>query len=141
VNQESDTIEIKQITAEQTWDLRHRIMYPNEPFESIKLPDDFEGIHFGLFKNGRLVTVVSLFNRNNEVQFRKLATEISEQQNGYASKILDFIFDYATNIQATKIWCNAREKKAYFYEKLGLQKTERTYFQTGIKFVIMEKIL
>ena len=141
MNQELNTIEIKQITAEQTWSLRHRIMYPNEPFESIKLPDDFEGIHFGLFKKGLLVTVVSLFIRNNEVQFRKLATEISEQRKGYASKLLDYIFNYATRIDATRIWCNARENKAYFYEKFGLQITEETYVKTGIKFVIMEKIL
>ncbi len=137
----SDTIEIKQITADQTWHLRHRVMYPNEPFESIRLPDDFEGVHFGLFKNNHLVTVVSLFIRNEEMQFRKLATEITEQENGYATKLLFHIFEYAIQIQATRIWCNAREKKAYFYEKFGLHKTKKTYVKTGIQFVVMQKIL
>jgi len=137
----SDIIEIKQIPAELTWDLRHRVMYPNKSFESIKLPDDFEGIHFGIFKNNHLVTVVSLFIRNNEVQFRKLATEKSEQENGYGTKLLQYIFDYATKIRATRIWCNARENKSYFYEKFGLYKTEKTYVQSGIKFVVMQKKL
>jgi len=136
-----NNIEIREITADQTWDLRHRVMYPNEPFESIKLSDDVEGVHFGLFKNNRLVSVVSLFVRNNEVQFRKLATEVDEQKNGHGTKLILFILEYAIKIQASRIWCNARENKAYFYEKFGLQATNKTYFQTGIKFVVMEKIV
>lgn len=137
----SDTIEIKQITADQTWHLRHRVMYPNEPFESIKLPDDFEGVHFGLFKNNHLVTVVSLFIRNEEMQFRKLATEITEQENGYGTKLIFYILDYGMKIHVTRIWCNARVNKAYFYEKFGFRSTKKTYTQFGIKFVVMERIL
>lgn len=132
-------IEIKEIPADQTWDLRHRVMYPNESFESIKLPDDSEGVHFGLFKNNLLVAVVSLFVRNNEIQFRKLATEFAEQKKGYGTRLILFILEYAIKIRATRIWCNARENKAYFYQKFGLQATKTTYIQTGIKFVVMEK--
>lgn len=137
----SEIIQIKQISAEDTWPLRHRVMYSNEPFEFVKLPDDTQGIHFGLFENNRLVTIVSLFVKNNELQFRKLATETSRQGNGYGSMMMQHIFDYAEKIFATKIWCNARVNKAKFYKKFGFVETGFTYVSTGIKFVVMEKAL
>lgn len=136
-----EKILIKQISAGETWPLRHHVMYPNEPFEFVKLPDDFEGNHFGLFENDRLVTVVSLFLKNNELQFRKLATETSRQGKGYGSMMLQWVFDYAAKISATKIWCNARVNKAEFYKKFGFVETNDTYMETGIKFVVMQKVL
>lgn len=116
-------------------------MYPGEPFESIKLLNDDEGLHFGLFVNEKLITIISLFVENNKVQFRKLATEVEEQGKGYGSKMLNYIFEYVKKYDVENIWCNARIKKSKFYEKFGMIKTEKTYTKFGIDFVIMKKSL
>ena len=58
-------IKIQEISAEQTYDLRHIVMYPDLPFDYIKLPKDHEGVHFGVIKNNIIVTVVSLFIEGN----------------------------------------------------------------------------
>lgn len=135
------SIEIKEISQDKVWPLRHRIMYPDQPFESIKLPNDEKGIHFGLFVGHKLVSVVSLFLENNKVQFRKLATEIAVQKKGYGSQLLMYIISYALDRKAESIWCNARKNKYEFYQKFGMVKTDKSYTKGGISFVIMEKPL
>ncbi|MCR1026056.1 GNAT family N-acetyltransferase [Cellulophaga baltica] len=131
-------IEIKEITAEETYPLRHEVMYPNHPFEYIKLPKDQEGKHFAVVNNAKNVTVVSLFFENDNAQFRKLATLESEQGKGYASKLLDFIIAYAKTKKAKKLWCNARVNKTNYYKKFGLKETHKTYTEAGIDFIILE---
>jgi len=132
---------IKQITAEQTYDLRHRVMHPNFPMEYIKLTKDQEGIHFGLFVDEKCITVVSIFLEDNKLQYRKLATEESEQGKGYGSQMLRHVMTYAKKQKATTVWCNARVNKTDFYFKFGMVKTNKTYFKGGFDYVIMEKIL
>lgn len=134
-------ITIKEISAEDTWDIRHSVMWPNNSINYIKLPEDSTGIHFGLFKNNLLTAVVSLFIKQNTAQFRKLATETQEQGKGYVSLLIKHIMKYAKNENVDKIWCNARAEKAVFYEKFQLVKTNYTYRKNGIDFIIMEKKL
>ncbi len=67
-------IEIKRISPEETYDLRHRVMWPDHPWDFIKLQEDNNGKHFGLFVSNKLTSVISLFISNEEAQFRKFAT-------------------------------------------------------------------
>ncbi|MEM1217062.1 MAG: hypothetical protein AAGJ82_15315 [Bacteroidota bacterium] len=53
--------QIATITAEQTWPIRHAVMWPNEPLDYVRLPEDASGFHLGLLVEGRLVAVVSAF--------------------------------------------------------------------------------
>lgn len=77
------TLEIVPISAEQTWPLRHRVLWPEENPESIKLTEDPSGLHFGFQKkNGQLISVISIFINNGEAQFRKFATEVNETESG-----------------------------------------------------------
>ena len=132
---------ITEIKAEDTWDIRHRVMWPNMPFGFVKLDKDSEGIHFGLFKDGKLISIVSLFVENNQAQFRKFATEISEQGKGYGSKLLTFLMKEVESMNLDKVWCNARVDKTEYYKRFGLLKTEKKYTKGGIDFVILEKNL
>ena len=134
-------IKIQEISAEQTYDLRHIVMYPDLPFDYIKLPKDHEGVHFGVFKNNIIVTVVSLFIEGNSAQFRKLATAESEQGNGYASTLLNYIIAYSKERQCENMWCNARANKTSYYKKFGFIETNKTYAQAGIDFIVLEKVL
>lgn len=131
-------IYIKEISPEETYHLRHTVMWPNHPIEFIKLPEDPNGIHFGLFKNGELISIVSLFINGKSVQFRKLATKVNEQDSGYAAQLLNHIIQYCQDLKLEKLWCNARANKTNYYKKFGFEKTGNTYIKGGIDFIILE---
>ena len=100
-------LEIKQIQPADTWELRHRVMWANKPFEYVQLAEDDFGLHFGVFKEANLVSVVSLFIEHNSAQFRKFATEISEQGKGYGGKLLGYLVEEASqrNVKKTLVQC------------------------------------
>lgn len=130
--------DIEQITQELTWKLRQKELYPDLPIDAIKLPEDDLGIHLGLFYENKLATVVSLFEENNKLQFRKLATDKKFQRLGLGSKMIAYILNYAKEKQYKKVWCNARMSANVFYEKLGFTKTNEGFCKGGIDYVIME---
>ena len=132
--------EIKPITTSDTLAIRHKVMWPEKPFDFVKLPNDKMARHFGLFVNEELVSIISLFAEDNEAQFRKFATLHKFQGLGYGTILLKNIVDLVEQDGFKKIWCNARVEKSKFYERFGFKLTDKTYMKGGIEFVIMEKI-
>lgn len=134
---------IKEIPGAHTWPMRHRVMYPEMSPESVILKDDMEGIHFGLFSpDDKLVSVISLFERENgHYQFRKFATDTSEQGKGYGSALLSYIIDFCRAKNAKMLWCNARKSASAFYIKYRFTETDTIFFKDGHDFVIMEREL
>ncbi|TDQ25439.1 GNAT family N-acetyltransferase [Tenacibaculum caenipelagi] len=131
--------EIKQISSSETLQIRHKVMWPNKPIEYVKLPNDENARHFGLFINGELTSIISLFAENNVVQFRKFATLIEYQGLGYGTILLKSIIDLLEKKGIKKLWCNARVEKSKFYEKFNLKPTDKKFEKDGIDYVIMEK--
>jgi len=132
-------IEIKQIKGEQTWAIRHKVMWPEQPLDFIKLPNDDEGFHLGLFVNHKLISVISIFINEKEAQFRKLATLQNQQGKGYGTQLLHKVMQIAKQKQLKRIWCNARLNKTYFYTNFKLKVTENTFTKFGINYVVMER--
>jgi predicted GNAT family N-acyltransferase len=135
----NNNLKIKIIQASETWDLRHRVMAPNRSFDSIKLPKDEQGLHFGLFYEEKLISVISLFIENDVAQFRKFATEISEQNKGYGSILLNHIIEESVKNNVKNLWCNARMTALGFYEKFGFEAVSETWMDHEIEYVKMEK--
>ena len=81
-----------------------------------------------------------MFIENQEVQFRKLATEVSEQGNGYASQLLEHLMRVVAGKGIQLLWCNARIEKVAFYERLGMQHTSKRFSKGGKEYVIMQKV-
>ncbi|RYY53047.1 MAG: N-acetyltransferase [Chitinophagaceae bacterium] len=130
---------IREVPIEQVLDLRHRVMYPELEPDAVKLPDDEDGLHLGLCIDSKVVSVVSLFQRGQTLQFRKFATDMAEQGKGYGSQLLCHVMDFAAAGQWESIWCNARKTAAGFYEKTGMGMTGETWIQYGHEFIRMEK--
>ncbi|MFP3126160.1 GNAT family N-acetyltransferase [Ectobacillus funiculus] len=130
---------VTKVNKEEAWELRHKVMWPDKDLDYIKLEDDDVGIHFGLFKENILISVISLFISNEEGQFRKFATLQQEQGKGYGSMLLDYVIKEARNRGVKRIWCNARENKVNFYKKFGLQESNYGFTKGGRFYVIMEK--
>lgn len=132
--------EIIEITADDAVPIRHKVMWPNHSIDYVKLPNDHEGKHFGLFVDHTLISVVSLFITNKEAQFRKFATLNEYQGKGYGTMLLKEIMHIAEKEQLSKIWCNARTAKTNYYTKFNLQITTTEFVKGGINYVIMERI-
>lgn len=130
---------IKEISATDTWPIRHQVMWPDQPFAFIQLPNDEQGLHYGLWLDKELISVISLFIKGDSAQFRKFATLDIHQGKGYGSQLLHYIIGIAKNKALSKIWCNARIEKAGYYEKFGLVQTKQRFSKKGIDYVLMEK--
>lgn len=114
-------------------------MWPKKPMEYVKLENDDNGRHFGLFLEKKLISIISVFVENNEAQFRKFATLKEFQGFGYGTFLLRKIMDIIRDEGIKKLWCNARLGKTGFYEKFDLKPTNITFKKGGIEYVIMEK--
>ena len=130
-------MEIKAIKASDTWQIRHEVMWPDQPFEFVQLEEDDLGFHFGVFEEDKLVSIVSCFIDGKEMQLRKLATLEEYQGRGIASYLLKYILEFAKSKDLQKVWCNARSNKKSFYEKMGLIDTHKTFVKAGQEFTIM----
>lgn len=131
--------EIKQITTSEILPIRHKVMWPDKPIEYVELPNDENARHFGLFVNGEITSIISLFVENNEAQFRKFATLIEFQGLGYGTILLKSIVDLIQKEGIRKLWCNARVEKSKFYERFNLKSTDEKFEKGGIEYVIMER--
>ena len=131
-------MEIKAIEASQTWSIRHEVMWPHKPIEFVQLEEDNLGLHFGVFDDEKLVSIVSCFIVGDEMQFRKLATLEEFQGKGIASELLKYILKLAKEKNLKKVWCNARSNKKSFYEKFGMIDTHKNFTKAEQEFTIME---
>jgi predicted GNAT family N-acyltransferase len=116
-------------------------MWPDQPISFIQLPDDEKRIHFGLFRDKELLSVVSLFIDQKSAQFRKFATISTEQNKGFGTSLLKHVIDFTINKNLILLWCNARVNKTTYYKKFGFKETNKTYRKKGIDFVIIEQEL
>ena len=120
--------------------LRQQVMYPDKDIEFVKLRDDGLGLHIGVYENEELVSVMSIFLHDREVQFRKLATHTDMQKKGYASVLMKWLIDYANDMKFERLWCNARTNATDFYKKFGYQETKNRFVKDGYDYIIMEKL-
>ncbi len=132
-------ISIKTIEAEQTWPIRHEVMWPDQPFDFIQLDLDSEATHFGLFLQEELVSILSLFPQGEKAQFRKFATLVAHQGKGYGTLLLKHTIQYTHEQGFQELWCNARVDKTAYYERFGLYPTGETYHKRGIDFAILSR--
>ena len=129
---------VKRIKPSETWQIRHDVMWPDQPFEFVQLEEDKEGLHFGFFVEEKLVSIVSCFIMGDEMQFRKLTTLNEYQGKGIASELLEYIIKLAKEKDLKKVWCNARTEKKSFYEKFGMKDTHEIFNKARQEFTIME---
>ncbi|MCZ2481660.1 GNAT family N-acetyltransferase [Aquirufa nivalisilvae] len=132
-------MQIQEIPIQQVLLIRQQVMWPDKDLDFVKVPGDDVAIHLGLIDDGQLKSVISLFQENQSMQFRKFATLESEQGKGYGSILLKHVFEQCSQSDIQLIWCHARVPKAKFYEKFGMKKVGEAFLKNGIEYVKMEK--
>lgn len=130
--------DIRQIETAQTWPIRHKAMWPDRLIDYVKLPADAEGLHYGLFIDEELVSVVSLFEQGESAQFRKFATLPEHQGKGLGRQLLQHLFEQAKSQNVKRLWCNARVDKVGFYKRFGMEETNERFTKGGIEYLVME---
>lgn len=127
---------ISPITAEETLPLRHSVLWPDKPFEYVRVPDDDLGYHAGGFIEGQLVSVISLFvNEQTAVaRFRKFATHPNFQSQGIGTQLLNHVIEKARQAGASELWCDARLTAAAFYERFGMQADGGIFYKGPIAY-------
>lgn len=126
-------IKIRQITALETYPVRHPVLRAGRPLEDCAFSgDDVETtIHLGAFVNGELAAVTSLmknsdatfkeFNHlmnDNAYQLRGMAVLENRQGHGLGKKLLLRAEEIMKQKNVSLLWFNARINAVPFYEKL-----------------------
>lgn len=124
-------MEIKQITALETYPVRHPVLRAGRPVEDCAFDGDnlLTTIHLGALMDNELVGVAtfmknstSLFNSlpaNQMYQLRGMAVLEKVQGHGLGKKILLHAETLLRTKQVSLLWFNARINAVPFYEKLG----------------------
>lgn len=119
-------IEIKKISAEDTYAIRLEVLRKNIP-----LPYKFNGdldsdtFHLGAFKDGKLIAVSSFMKVKNksfkgsQFQLRGMATLAEYQGFGIGKQLILKAEGILKPLKIDCLWCNARIIAVNFYKKQG----------------------
>lgn len=139
MQQEQHGISVQYISAEQTHDLRSRVLRPGQPIESCSYPQDSlpDSFHLGGFRDAKLLGIAS-FNTENlphtrtAYRLRGMAVEPEEQGKGIGYQIMLFAIEQLATLGCDVLWCNARTNAVRFYQKLGLTVFSEEFDMPGI---------
>ena len=119
-------IEIKQISAEETFELRKEELRKNIDLSSQFTGDfDEDTFHLGLFQNEKLISIVSFMKTKNEMfigeqyQLRGMATLGDFQGRGYGKILVSKAEKILQKKNINIVWCNARVIALNFYKNKG----------------------
>ena len=132
---------IQGIPIDEVLLLRQRVLWPDKDLDFVKTPQDAQGVHFGLKKDEKWISCISLFITENTAQFGKFATLPDYQRKGYGSQLLLHSFQFLKQKGVKNITCSARIEKQEFYIKFGMIPEGREYLKNGLFYIQMTKQL
>jgi GNAT superfamily N-acetyltransferase len=122
-------MEIKKITAEESYIVRHPVLRSGRPIQdcAFEYDDHPSSIHLGLEVEGKVISVISAlpircenFPKLVAMRLRGIATLESYQRQGYGTQLINGIEKRLLKNKGIKlIWLNARINASDFYRKMG----------------------
>lgn len=156
-------MQIVPIAAEDTYELRHEVLWPNASLLEVQLAVDSASIHLGAFAHQQedssekrtpigVITIhvsrpkeesasAEASSENLEAQFRKLAVAPEWQGQGIGSKLVKQAGVVARDAGACSLWCDARTSALAFYKKLGMQTEGEPFMRKEVEYVKMRRAL
>jgi ribosomal protein S18 acetylase RimI-like enzyme len=124
------SFKIELVKAEATWNLRHRILRPNQEIYKVQYAADTEpgAFHVGarVPEASELIGTATFqveghpdFKVQKSYRLRGMATDPKFRGQGVGRALLLKSFDELQSRGCDFLWCNAREVAFGFYEKLG----------------------
>ena len=141
---------VKQITAAQTYAVRHPVLRAGRPVETCAMPgDDAEDtFHLGLFDAEKLIGVVTFMNAakpqftGKQYQLRGMAVLEAYQGKGLGNILVTEGEQQLKQLGYDLLWCNARIKALNFYTRKGF-KIEGEAFEIepiGTHYLLYKKL-
>ncbi len=133
--------EIRQILSADTRLLRHQVLRPNQSPEELIYPgdDSNDSVHFGLFYNGSLNGIASIYKEpmENEIndhswRLRGMATSDETRGMGFGRELMNACIEHIRSKKGKVFWCNARTTAEKFYEKFGMKRTGEVFYPEGL---------
>jgi len=121
---------IKEISAQETFIVRHPVLRKGKPVESCTFEGDNLSTthHFGLFQDENLTGIISLFLTSNPIfaekiqaQIRGMAVLEKYQKKGFGEALVSYCEHYCISQNIELIWFNARIEAVDFYKKMKYQ--------------------
>jgi GNAT superfamily N-acetyltransferase len=121
-------IEVRAITASETWPLRLAVLRPGRPLPAAQFAGDElpSTKHFGAFQGSALVGITSLFLADmpenpglSALQLRGMATAPEVRGAGFGRALVAACLACGRESGMKLIWCNARTSAVGFYSKLS----------------------
>ncbi|GCE47061.1 putative GNAT family N-acyltransferase [Thermosporothrix hazakensis] len=135
-------LQIRSISAEETYPLRQRVLRPHQALEACAYPHDTDetSFHAGCFFEDQLIGIGSIFREaqdgttnRNIWRIRGMAVAPEQQGKGIGGRILTALIAYVTaQGQPGEIWCNGRITAKGFYERYGFQQLGEVFELPGI---------
>ena len=132
-----EELEISEVPLETVLLIRQKVMYPNLLLTEQKVDTDQESLHLGLKLKNEIVAVISLYEQDGQLQFRKFATLQDLQGKGIGSYLMKYVFELAESRGCKSVWCNARLNALGFYQKFQMQPFGEKWFEKGFEFIKM----
>lgn len=133
-SKQPDSVAIQPIAYEQTYPLRHSVLWPDKPLDYVKVDNDSDGYHFGAFVDKQLVAVISLFVDGSTARFRKFATDPAFQHRGIGTMLLTHVINESCRLGAASLWCDARLDAADFYRRFAMQTVSEVFYKGPIPY-------
>ncbi|MGG1575287.1 GNAT family N-acetyltransferase [Fictibacillus sp. NRS-1165] len=123
-------LDIKEISAEQTYEIRHKVLRPNQTLDECQFPGDNDQgtFHLGAYQGDKLISIASFYRESHpditgsvQYRLRGMATLEDYRKEKAGGSLLLRAEDRLRKQNADSWWCNAREGVAGYYKKLGLR--------------------
>ncbi len=130
-------VKISNIQWEDTINIRHKVLWPDKAPMFCKVEGDEQAEHYGVFINGSLVSVASVYRQDNSARLRKFATLENHQGQGVGSRLLQHMLNEAKKNHVNYFWCDARKTAINFYQKFGMQPEGDEFYKSGLPYYKM----
>lgn len=123
-------IEIREIKAEMTYNLRHTVLRPHQTIEDSKYESDHEDdtFHVGAYYQGRLISVASFIIDKNldfpierQYRLRQMATHEKFRKLGAGRAVVNYAENLLRNQRVELLWCKGRTTVRKYYCSLGFK--------------------
>ncbi|MGR5063566.1 GNAT family N-acetyltransferase [Photobacterium sp. DNB22_13_2] len=134
-------MKIIEIPAELTLPIRHQVLWPDKNIEFCRVPDDADGLHYGVYENDILVCVASIFIAGDQARLRKFATLPAYQSKGIGSAVIEHILADLKLKSVRCFWCDARESAGGFYHRFGMAPEGERFYKGDVPYFKMSMTL
>jgi len=130
-------MDIKIITPKEALPIRHKVLWPNKPVSFCQVSGDETANHYGVYIDDKLVSVASVYIKDNIARLRKFATLVEFQGSGLGTKLITHIINELKNINIACFWCDARKTAIGFYQKFSMEQQGGVFHKSDILYVKM----